>query len=624
MRSAISLACLVCVGSLVFACGSDGGNPGVDPLPAPDASGGGVDTGVIDWGTDGGQPAADATVVDPTIDASLDVQFPDAFFAPDSAQSIDASQSVDAGCSPPGISCTLNTATECKNGAITVTNCALQNKVCADGFGCVACVPGSGSCNGNLGSICKSDGSGYVTSDCDPALGLTCNQGICTGDCANVGQSYIGCDYYAVTLSNPALAQNVFFASVSIANTGSTTAKITVTGPAAFNQTYNVAPGAIQEVKLPWDTNLSVQYGTVLEKGGAYRIRSTEPVTVYQFNARDYQIGGSFSYTNDASILIPANAMTGNYYVAAMPDWYFSGGTHYPGNITIVATVDNTSVDFTPGSTVTAGAGVAASGKSTVTMNRGDVLEIAATKNGTLASYGTELSGALVKASQPVEVFGGSTCSNIAVGNTACDHTEEVQFPLETLRSDYFFVPPRNGAVPGNSRSFLRLVGTAANTTLTYAPSTPSGAPASLNAGQVALFEATAAFEVKSSSPIAVGEYMEGGTLFGGSALAGDPAMSMGVAKDQYRDAYTFTAPSNYAQNWTTVIAPANTAVTIDKIAVGGWVAIGLTGYSYAYVQLSNASSNHAAAGAAPFGLEVYGYGTYTSYWYPGGLNLKR
>jgi lipoprotein-anchoring transpeptidase ErfK/SrfK len=68
---------------------------------------------------------------------------------------------------------------------------------------------------------------------------------------------------------------------------------------------------------------------------------------------------------------------------------------------------------------------------------------------------------------------------------------------------------------------------------------------------------------------------------------------------------------------------PANTAVTIDKIAVGGWVAIGLTGYSYAYVQLSNASSNHAAAGAAPFGLEVYGYGTYTSYWYPGGLNLK-
>lgn len=620
MRSAISLACLVCVGSLIFACGSDGGNPGVDPQPTPDASAGGVDTGVIDWGTDGGQPGADATVVDPTIDASLDVQFPDAFFAPDSAQSVDASQSVDAGCSPPGISCTLNTATECKNGAITVTNCALQNKVCADGFGCVACVPGSGSCNGNLGSVCKSDGSGYVTSDCDPALGLTCNQGICTGDCANVGQSYIGCDYYAVTLPNPLVNQANFFASVSIANTGSSTAKITVTGPAAFNQTYNVAAGAIQEVKLPWEVNISTQQNSVLEKGGAYRIRSTEPVTVYQFNARDYFLNGQYSYTNDASILIPVNAMTGNYYVATMPTW--SG---YPGNISIVATADNTSVDFTPSSTVTAGGGIAASGKSTVTLNRGDVLVIASTKNSGAGTYGTELSGALVKANQPVEVFGGSTCSDIPANVPYCDHTEEVQFPLETLRSNYVVVPPRNGASPNTSREYVRLVGTVANTTLTYAPSTPAGAPATLNAGQVALFQSTAAFEVKSSNPIAVGEYMEGESNFvPGNAGSGDPAMSMCVAKDQYRDAYTFTAPNNYAQNWATVIAPANTTVTIDGVNVGGWVAIGLTGYSYAYASLSLAQSNHSASGSAPFGIEVYGYGAYTSYWYPGGLNLKR
>ncbi len=100
--------------------------------------------------------------------------------------------------------------------------------------------------------------------------------------------------------------------------------------------------------------------------------------------------------------------------------------------------------------------------------------------------------------------------------------------------------------------------------------------------------------------------------------------MSMCVAKDQYRDAYTFTAPNNYAQNWATVIAPANTTVTIDGVNVGGWVAIGLTGYSYAYASLSLAQSNHSASGSAPFGIEVYGYGAYTSYWYPGGLNLKR
>ena len=28
------------------------------------------------------------------------------------------------------------------------------------------------------------------------------------------------------------------------------------------------------------------------------------------------------------------------------------------------------------------------------------------------------------------------------------------------------------------------------------------------------------------------------------------------------------------------------------------------------------------STGSEPFGISVYGYGQYTSYWYPGGLNL--
>jgi hypothetical protein len=41
-------------------------------------------------------------------------------------------------------------------------------------------------------------------------------------------------------------------------------------------------------------------------------------------------------------------------------------------------------------------------------------------------------------------------------------------------------------------------------------------------------------------------------------------------------------------------------------------------------VTLSNAGDgNHTANGDQPFGISVYGYGQYTSYWYPGGLNLE-
>ena len=117
---------------------------------------------------------------------------------------------------------------------------------------------------------------------------------------------------------------------------------------------------------------------------------------------------------------------------------------------------------------------------------------------------------------------------------------------------------------------------------------------------------------------------MEGAQNYGGGVLNGDPSMTVSVAKDQYRDTYQFTAPNNYQINWATVIAANNTTVKIDNVAIGGWTAIGVTGYSFAYVQLSNQQSNHVATGNGPFGIEVYGYGSYTSYWYPGGLNLKR
>jgi len=35
------------------------------------------------------------------------------------------------------------------------------------------------------------------------------------------------------------------------------------------------------------------------------------------------------------------------------------------------------------------------------------------------------------------------------------------------------------------------------------------------------------------------------------------------------------------------------------------------------------ATGSHAISAPQPFGLSVYGYGSYTSYWYPGGSNLK-
>ncbi len=650
-RAKLSLG-LATFAMLVVACGSGGGTSDDDAQVLDDAG-----LPLADATADTSQPPKDSgpqdSTLPPTNDATLDVNFGDAIWTADGQGGTDAAKDTGTGCAPDGILCNGTTAEICKNGSLSTQTCT-NGQICADGFGCVACLPGSGSCNGNIATLCNSLGTGTTTTTCDSQLGLSCQGGVCIGDCANVSESYIGCEYYAVTTSNPALDQSTFPFSISVANTTNKAATVTVTGPnTVTGSPFTVNANTILPITLPWEASISTTFGTVLQSGGAYHVKSTEPVTVYQFSPRDYQLNVSctsdplgsppcHSYTNDASILIPVNAMTGKYYVVAMPDWLFVPGfpysnVHYPGDITIVATQNSTSVAFTPNGTVTAGGGVSATGTSTVTMNAGDVLEIASNKNATTTAYGSDPSGAYVNASAPVEVFGGSTCSYIPYGTPACDHVEEVMFPLETLQTTYIVVPPNMTGITTNKSPshFVRIVGTVNSTSLSYTPSV-AGAPATISAGQVSIFETSTPFQVTAGNPIVIGQYMESSNNYGGGALNGDPAMTVAIGTGQFRTSYAFTAPNNYYINWVTVVAPANNSVTIDSTTIpsSSFTAIGTSGYGYYHYKIcdssnnntlcSNAASNHTASSAAGFGIQVYGYGSYTSYWYPGGLNLTR
>jgi len=627
---------------ITLACGSGGGVADDDAEQPEEDSGVTADVTV-----DTTQPTTDSSApqdgtITPINDATLDINYGDAIWTADGqgGGGNDAANDTGTNCSPDEILCNGQTAEICKNGQLSTQACN-NGLICADGYGCVTCIPGSGTCNGSTASLCNSQGTGYTTSTCDSQLGLSCQAGVCIGDCANVSESYIGCEYYAVTLTNPALTQSTFPFAVAISNTTNKNATVNITGPnTVTGNPFTVNANTIQSIVLPWESSLSSTYTTVKQTGGAYHIKSTEPVTVYQFNARDYYYNGSYSYTNDASILIPVNAMTGHYYVVTMPDWLFNGSTHYPGTIAIVGTQANTSVQFTPNGSVTAGAGIAATGTSTVTIGAGDVLEIAATENGTTTSYGTDPSGSYVSANAPVEVFGGSACAYVPYNEPACDHLEEVMFPVETLQTSYLVVPPNmTGITTGKQPShFVRIVGTANNTSLSYTPAV-NGAPTTIGAGQVAIFETSTPFQITASpstQPILIGQFMESSNNYGGGTLNGDPAMTVAVATSQFRTSYQFTAPNNYYINWATVIAPSGNTVTIDTttIAANQFTAIGTSGYGYYHYKIcdssnnntlcSNVSSNHTASGSAAFGIQVYGYGSYTSYWYPGGLNLTR
>ena len=497
--------------------------------------------------------------------------------------------------------------------------------------GCVPCTAGTGFCNGNVGQYCP-NGLGYTYETCDALEGMSCNPqtGKCMGVCtqAALGSSYLGCDYFPTVTAN--LVDPQFHFAVAVSNTSASNATVTITKGAAVIQTVVVAANNVQIVLLPWELTLKGPSGSsivpfpasVKVAQGAYRLRSTQPVSVYQFSPLEYQLNGVFSFSNDASILLPTTAWTGTYRVAARH--HFAGGS---GFYTVTARDNGTVVTVQAGpqsGIVKAGVnGINTSGNGTVTLNAGDVIEVV-TNGGLGQSDPNDVTGTLVSATKPVQVLGGHQCIYIPDTTGYCDHLEESMLPFEALSLSYIVTAPLIPTFPATTKiQFVRIIATKPSTSITYDPPQP-GAPTFLaQAGEWAEIQGTTAdFRITGSEPILVATYFTGQAVAGN---IGDPSLSIAIPSDQYRKSYLFHAPTNYDSNYVNITAVVGTTVTLDGGAVGGLVPIGNSGFAVARVQLSNAGSgNHTISSPQPFGISVYGYGQYTSYWYPGGTELTK
>ncbi|MBK8264515.1 MAG: IgGFc-binding protein [Nannocystis sp.] len=495
-----------------------------------------------------------------------------------------------------------------------------SEEVCADEcvaeLGCVLCAPGSTKCEGSMVLTCDAMGEGFVPSEeCDAVQGLACDPdaGACVGACAALGLSYIGCDYYPTVLQqfdgyNSAPS---FVWAVAVANTSDEMVQVTVTkGPDPVT-VVQVAPASVQLVTLPWVPALSSGYGgSVVVPDGAYRLRSTRPVTVYQYNPL------TVTHTNDASLLLPTNTWTGNYVVAAWPTWPF-GGNAVPGLYSVVARFDGTTVTLKPSGTggiVKPGGGVAADGKGVISLNEGDVLQV-------LSNYNGDVTGTIIAADKPVQVFGGHKCTNVPLNVTACDHLEESMFPIETLAKEYVVVPPVQ--VPNDKLDkgqVVRVIASEDATTLTFEPDQPGNKLLAKAGDFLELPSTTQKFVVSADKKILVAQYMVGQD---GGFGASDPAMLLAVNPQQWRTAYLFHAATLWQANYVDILAPKGAVVTVDGAAVGSWQAVGASNYQVAHVKLPNINQgNHAVSSDVPVGISVYGVQSYGSYWYPGGLDL--
>jgi hypothetical protein len=510
-----------------------------------------------------------------------------------------------------------------------------------------------------------------------------------TCDEAASSHSYVGCEFWPTITANPVYVE--FDPAVIVANGTGQDAMVTVDGPASFHQQVTVKSGGLQTILLKWVPELKgPEFSLTNTSGGrlaasarkdkgAYKLTSTVPITAWQFNPLQYRKPGSAcpripgltecrSATVDASLLLPTSAMTGHYRVFAYSSK--NEGTDWgsvPGGVAITATTDNTEVKFETGKKcgaeiwptmdlgvcVSAGTGVEAKNASelyTFTMNAGDVVQLVAEWAKDPQTHNADMSGSIVNANQPVQVVSFNAIAQLPDANVAnADHMEESLLPGEVLGKKYIVVPPTtpNGNAVGH---VVRIYGNVDNTHLTYPEGTPTGAPTTINAGEMVQIPplptglpaascltvpdhcmTNMPFIVEGDQSFAVASFMVGGTLQmpGTDAMTsqGDPAMSMMVTPEQFRQDYTFLAPSDYIENFADVLIPQGATVTLDgKPLTDAPTQIGKSEWGFVRAKLAGDNGGvHkiSTSDARGLGLQVEGFGFATSYYYPGGLNLR-
>ena len=469
-----------------------------------------------------------------------------------------------------------------------------------------SCEVGTYRCAGEVLQACAGENTWLELLTCDPLLGLTCDvSGKCVGACASLGAQNPGCDYYPVTALGE-LGHPLHKPAIAVTNVGEYEAILTLTlGPDTLAQ-HVAPPGGTAVVAVP---GLSAfwSHDSILASGGAYRLRSTRPVSVFQLAPRENDVSA------DASMLLPINVWSRRYVVAS---WPYLEPFNSRGLVAVVAGQDDTTVTLIPpgGGTPTKPLveGVESDGHGTFVLNASDVAQILT------ANFG-DLTGMQVLADKPVQVFGGHQVTSVPWDSYAGDHLEEVILPVELLAREYAVVPPASWQGPGPDKPVVvRIIAAEGPTTLQFAPDQPAQKFLAAIGDFVELGPTTERFVVSADQRILIAEYVVSqDSEFG----MGDPSMVQVLPRALQRSDYLVYADPSWEANHVDLVAPLGAAIQVDGAPVTELIPIGASGLVHAHVLLSNAGDgSHRVLGDVPFGLSVYGVGYYGSFWYPAGL----
>lgn len=575
---------------------------------------------------------------------------------------------IDAGfsCRPGVVGCFGSVLYTCGEDGESREDAVECPEACDPELGCVTCVPGTRRCDGTASMVCDEDGSRWLFGRDCADWEVACGEGgYCEDDCANAEalRSYVGCEYFASPLANYAgdtpFNREIFDFRVVVTNPNPRPAEITITHGTRLMTRETIVPGGVAEIALPWISGLSFPFDggpweSFVKDGGAYRLLSNRPVIVAQFNPFQYAAARQYSHTNDASLLLPVHALGTAYVGLSYPP--LSAGSPglqsvFPGYLALLGvTPEPAAVDIVPSVAVAADAEgrwpeTPAGTPLRFELARGEVALItplmppicseerehftpASPRNPQNGGYCYEpdydLTGSRITSDRPVAAFGGHACAFVPFDVQACDHLETTLAPVDTWGSEYETFPLRD---PGTDvPNLVRIVAAYDGTAITLDPPQRDVEPGHvLDAGEHLDVMIDGAVSIRASEPVQVGQFLLGQNLRNPPLERGDPGLTILVPQEQFRREYVFVTPSSYVptvngQSYVLISREPGVAITLDGEEVDAeWIEAG--DRELAIVPVGGGA--HRATASSPFGLIAYGLGSYTSYAYPAGLDLR-
>ena len=519
-------------------------------------------------------------------------------------------------------------------------------------------------CVGNEVRRCKEDGTGpgELVKTCDVNAGELCGKGKCGKACdiAADQPSNVGCEFWAVDLDQQDASNDPASApwGVVLSNAGSGTANVTIEineappgSPAKTKaiQQVTVAAHSLSAITLPTreldcgtKPNDYESPGTCLSSR-AFRIKSSNPIIVYQFNVFEN------AYSNDASLLLPTSALG---KVHRIINWQAGHPIplNFPGignvrdrsYVTVVGTEPGTQVKVRPSWRIKGNPPIAATkpgGEITVTLGPFDVLNLE-TDDATFQDDQktmADLTGTIVESDRPVAVFSGVESTSVSTENmpkfpgwtkddTCClDHLEEQVFPVESIGKKYVITrSPLRSTGGFREPDVIRFLGVAETADVTTTLPAPYD-KFTLKPGDVITTFAQENFTAVSTKPVAIAQFIISQEYVQGTNI-GDPAFTTFPPIDQFRTEYVILTPPSWTKNYVAISAPKGTKIGIDgktpTCTVEPAGKIDGTDYESRVCELKEGA--HRLSGDLPFGIVAYGYGNAGSYAFVGGADVKR